>query len=277
MYPTRLRSETLLLKSTASPVAVTSLMERKMSRSTVDLGNGSEVVYFPKFLPPHQSWDWLKYLDEEIPWIRPTIRVYGRCITQRNVKGVESKTQLKFRRLCHFFCLSFAMPRDSCYVASEGLPELKYSGYQPVVHHWDEFPPLKDILKAVHEALPGSRFNSLLLNRYKDGSDYVAWHADDEKLYGPTPEIASVTFGREREFLLKRRPTRSTKVESSKGGSKDKHSFMLKHGSLLVMKGYTQRDWLHSVPKRASALGVRINLTFRHVQSPMPSSTIHSA
>ncbi|CAN6479773.1 unnamed protein product [Victoria cruziana] len=224
-------------------------MERKMSRSTVDLGNGSEVVYFPKFLPPHQSWDWLKYLDEEIPWIRPTIRVYGRCITQ---------------------------PRDSCYVASEGLPELKYSGYQPVVHHWDEFPPLKDILKAVHEALPGSRFNSLLLNRYKDGSDYVAWHADDEKLYGPTPEIASVTFGREREFLLKRRPTRSTK-ESSKGGSKDKHSFMLKHGSLLVMKGYTQRDWLHSVPKRASALGVRINLTFRHVQSPMPSSTIHSA
>lgn len=65
------------------------------------------------------------------------------------------------------------------------------------------------ILK-VHEALPGSKFNSLLLNKYKGGNDNVGWHADDEKLYGPTPEIASVTFGCEREFLLKKRPMKSS-------------------------------------------------------------------
>lgn len=58
--------------------------------------------------------------------------------------------------------------------------------------------------------LPGSKFNSLLLNRYKGGNDYVAWHADDEKLYGPTPEIASVSFGCEREFLLKKKPRKSS-------------------------------------------------------------------
>lgn len=62
----------------------------------------------------------------------------------------------------------------------------------------------------VHGALPGSQFNSLLLNRYKGGNDNVGWHADDEKLYGPTPEIASVSFGCEREFLLKKRPTKSS-------------------------------------------------------------------
>lgn len=45
----------------------------------------------------------------------------------------------------------------------------------------------------------------------------------------------------------------------------DKHSFVLKHGSLLVMRGYTQRDWLHSVPKRVKADSLRINLTFRLV------------
>ena len=61
----------------------------------------------------------------------------------------------------------------------------------------------------VHEALPGTYFNSLLLNRYKAGSDYVSWHADDEPMYGPTPEIASVTFGCEREFLLRKKPTKS--------------------------------------------------------------------
>lgn len=45
----------------------------------------------------------------------------------------------------------------------------------------------------------------------------------------------------------------------------DQHSLTMKHGSLLVMKGYTQRDWIHSVPKRAKAESARINLTFRRV------------
>lgn len=40
-------------------------------------------------------------------------------------------------------------PRDTCYVASSGLPELGYSGYQPHAYSWDDFPPLKDILEAV--------------------------------------------------------------------------------------------------------------------------------
>ncbi|XP_038983814.1 alpha-ketoglutarate-dependent dioxygenase alkB homolog 3-like [Phoenix dactylifera] len=165
-------------------------------------------------------------------------------------------------------------PRDTCYVASEGFTELKYSGYQPHAYSWDDYPVLKDILKAVHEALPGSKFNSLLLNRYKSGSDYVAWHSDDEKLYGPTPEIASVSFGCEREFLLRKKPAKTPQAargaeksagKRPKGSPSDQHGFVLRHGSLLVMRGYTQRDWVHSIPKRVKANSVRINLTFRLV------------
>lgn len=48
---------------------------------------------------------------------------------------------------------------------------------------------------------------------------------------------------------------------------KEKYSFLLKHGSLLVMKGNMQRDWQHTVPKRSKVTGVRINLTFRIVVS----------
>jgi hypothetical protein len=62
----------------------------------------------------------------------------------------------------------------------------------------------------VHNALPGSCFNSLLLNRYKGGNDYVGWHSDDEKLYGLTPEIASVSFGCDREFFIKKKPCKKT-------------------------------------------------------------------
>ncbi|OVA01059.1 Oxoglutarate/iron-dependent dioxygenase [Macleaya cordata] len=227
-------------------------------RRTIDLGEGSEIIYVPRLLPYDESWKLFDYLDKEIPWTRPLIHVYGRSCVQ---------------------------PRDTCYFAAEGLPELQY--YKPHAYSWDDYPPLKEILTAVHDALPGSSFNSLLLNRYKNGSDYVAWHADDEKVYGPTPEIASISFGCEREFLLKKRPSKKTsqvqiptsrreeqpatkrlKISSQNG----QHSFVLKHGSLLVMRGYTQRDWLHSVPKRVKADAVRINLTFRRVEISIENS-----
>lgn len=169
------------------------------------------------------------------------------------------------------------MPRDTCYIADAGLTELVYSGYQPHAYSWDDYPLLKEILEAVHNALPGSKFNSLLLNRYKGGNDYVGWHSDDEKLYGSTPEIASVSFGCEREFFLKKKASKNSQARrpddepvrkrSKMGGDADQHTFVLKHGSLLVMRGYTQRDWVHSVPKRAKAEGLRINLTFRRIIS----------
>ncbi|XP_002878604.2 DNA oxidative demethylase ALKBH2 [Arabidopsis lyrata subsp. lyrata] len=219
------------------------------TRRTIDLGHGSDLIYIQRFLPFQQSWTFFDYLDKHIPWTRPTIRVFGRSCLQ---------------------------PRDTCYVASSGLTALVYSGYRPNAYSWDDFPPLKEILDAIYKALPGSRFNSLLLNRYKGASDYVAWHADDEKIYGPTPEIASVSFGCERDFVLKKKKHEEFSQEKTGDGGpakkrlkrssrEDQQSLTLKHGSLLVMRGYTQRDWIHSVPKRAKAEGTRINLTFRLV------------
>lgn len=45
--------------------------------------------------------------------------------------------------------ICFEQPRDTCYVASEGLTQLVYSGYQPHAYTWNDFPPLKDILDLV--------------------------------------------------------------------------------------------------------------------------------
>ncbi|KAL1537225.1 Alpha-ketoglutarate-dependent dioxygenase alkB 2 [Salvia divinorum] len=233
------------------PNSENSTSEKPKKVVELDLGNGSQVLQIPRFISYQHSCNYFEYLDQNIPWTRPTIRVFAR---------------------------SHVQPRDTCYVAGEGLPQLVYSGYQPHAYSWDEFPPLKEILDMVHKALPGSSFNSLLLNRYKGGNDYVGWHADDEKLYGPTPQIASVSFGCERDFLLKRKPSKGAPVKSAercegeppskrakKLNNSDQHAFTLKHGSLLVMSGFTQRDWLHSVPKRVKAESTRINLTFRRI------------
>ena len=39
----------------------------------------------------------------------------------------------------------------------------------------------------------------------------------------------------------------------------------LKHGMLLVMNHPTNEFWYHSLPKRANAVGLRINMTFRQM------------
>ncbi|XP_074272353.1 DNA oxidative demethylase ALKBH2 [Silene latifolia] len=221
-----------------------------LKEKVIELGKGSQVVYIPRLVGYAEAWEFFNYLNKHIPWTRPTLRVFGRSCVQ---------------------------PRDTCYVAREGLPKLVYSGYQPHPHSWDDFPPLLDLLHIVQKALPGSHFNSLLLNRYKGGDDYVGWHSDDESLYGPTPEIASLSFGCDREFFLKQKTPKlspglkkTSEEEPAKKRSKnsnkcEQHSFILKHGSMLVMRGNTQRDWIHSVPKRAKVDAVRINLTFRLV------------
>ena len=95
-------------------------------------------------------------------------------------------------------------------------------------------------------------FSSCLLNLYRDGQDSNGWHADDEKELGKNPEIASVSFGAERLFHLKHKKIKTLK-----------HKLSLQNGSLLVMKGETQHQWLHQISKTKKPIGKRINLTFR--------------
>jgi alkylated DNA repair dioxygenase AlkB len=106
-------------------------------------------------------------------------------------------------------------------------------------------------IKSKVEKLTEETFNSCLLNLYHDGSEGMGWHSDDESSIVRESAIASVSFGAERIFRLKHR----TRGETL--------SISLEHGSLLVMKGSTQRHWLHCIPKTKKIHSPRINLTFR--------------
>ena len=106
-------------------------------------------------------------------------------------------------------------------------------------------------LKKVAEELSGSTYNSCLLNLYHDGDEGMAWHSDDEKMLGKDSAIASLTFGAERKFCFKHKKTGQV------------ISLMLENGSLLVMKGTTQTNWLHRLPKTTKVSKPRVNLTFR--------------
>lgn len=46
-------------------------------------------------------------------------------------------------------------------------------------------------IKAIVEPLAGSRFNSVLLNYYRDGNDSVAWHSGKDKVSGIIADFTS--------------------------------------------------------------------------------------
>lgn len=97
-------------------------------------------------------------------------------------------------------------------------------------------------------------FNSVLVNLYRDGQDSMGMHADDEPELGVDPVIASVSLGASRNFDFKHRQ------------SGEKKRIVLRDGSLLIMRGRTQRFWQHGINKTKKPIPERINFTFRHVK-----------
>lgn len=146
-----------------------------------------------------------------------------------------------------------AIPRLQCWMG-DAASDYGYSGVRLTPCPWNE------TVTSIHDriaSLTGNRFNSVLINYYRDGQDSVAWHADDEAELGATPVIASVSLGAQRPFELKQKGQAPAK----------KYQLPLRHGSLLIMGGTMQRYWLHQLPKVKGLQEPRINLTFRNILS----------
>lgn len=114
--------------------------------------------------------------------------------------------------------------------------------------------PELQLIRQMVEPLAGIRFNSVLLNYYRDGNDSVAWHSDKESIMGSQPVIASVSFGQVRSFDIR-----------NKADHREHYSIKLEHGSFLLMKSGLQEHWEHRIAKSAKPMKPRINLTFRLV------------
>jgi alkylated DNA repair dioxygenase AlkB len=175
------------------------------------------------WLPSAEADALLLALHDGVPWEVHRLRMFGRWVDS---------------------------PRLSCWMGDAGAL-YRYSGADFVPHPWlESLLPLRERLQQACQ----SRFNSVLLNRYRDGSDSMGWHSDDEPELGERPLIASLSLGAPRRFLLRRRDDHSCKRE-----------FLLGHGDLLVMAGDTQRFYQHALPKTRRPTGERINLTFRQI------------
>lgn len=141
-------------------------------------------------------------------------------------------------------------PRLSSWIGDEGA-SYTYSGARFQPRPWPH--ALADIRRRLARELD-YEFNSVLANRYRNGRDYMGWHSDNESALGPQPIIASLSLGATRRFILKGRqePRRRLELE-------------LPCGSMLVMRGDTQQNYRHALPRTARPVGERINLTFRRI------------
>ena len=148
------------------------------------------------------------------------------------------------------FGKTYAQPRLTALYAINKKP---YS-YSNITMHPSSFTPALTELKSRIEQRAEHSFTTCLLNLYRDGKDSNGWHADNEKELGVNPVIASLSLGAPRVFKLRKREDH-----------KKTYKITLESGSLLLMKGPTQHNWQHQIPKTSRKIEPRINLTFRTV------------
>lgn len=179
-----------------------------------------ELAWLAQLVLPWPNAEVMARLMEETAWREETIVVYGKRHLQ---------------------------PRLSAWY---GDAAYAYSGLRLEPAPWT---PLLQTLRSAVEDATGHRFNSVLLNLYRNERDSMGMHSDDEPELGPEPAIASLSFGTKRTFILKHKHTKRTvRVD-------------LGDGNLLLMSGKTQTNWLHGINKMTRDAEPRINLTFRKI------------
>jgi alkylated DNA repair dioxygenase AlkB len=182
----------------------------------------------------------VSYLDR-LPLAEPDAQVLRRLIAE--VPWRSEEVAVWGRRM--------PQPRLTAWYGDSGA-RYAYSGLWLDPLPWT--PMLRDIKTRIEDAV-GSTFNSVLLNYYRDHLDSIGFHSDNEPELGERPVIASLSLGAERTFTLKHKAAKGAKP----------HHLRLASGSLLLMKGDTQRNWRHGISKENRPCGPRVNLTFRTI------------
>lgn len=178
-------------------------------------------LYKSDFFTKAEADAYKESLHKEIAWEEAEIRMFGKMV--------------KIPRLQAWY----------------GTKTYSYSGLEMIPHPWT---PLLLEIKQRAERLADVTYNSVLLNLYRDGSDSMGWHSDDEKELGRNPTISSISLGGERYFHLRHKAKEHPTIK-----------VLLEHGSCLLMKDEIQHHWQHQITKTKRSIAPRINLTFRTI------------
>lgn len=115
---------------------------------------------------------------------------------------------------------------------------------------------LQDRISSIFE----QPFNSVLCNKYTDGSKSIKLHKDDQITFGSSPTIVNLSLGSARRIRFVRTQPNSMKFDRTNPMD---FTIQLESGSILIMSGSVQKYFAHEVAKTKDDVGVRYSLTFR--------------
>lgn len=199
--------------------------------------HGADVVYMPRFLAPEEATFFYERLLAQVEFDPPEKTVVRRPFSKEKVPIPRLQT-------------------------AYGDPGTSYRFSGITVHARPWIPILLE-LREMLEKRSGCTPNFVLLNYYRSGRDSIGWHSDDEKDLGTRPEIASLSLGATRDFQFRHKEDSGRKKRDR---TLQTVTLPLEHGSLLVMRHPTNRNWKHQLPRRTGKTtdpGARLNLTWR--------------
>jgi alkylated DNA repair dioxygenase AlkB len=214
-----------------------------------------DLVYFQPFVKAATASMLYKHLLEELPWYKVLYLARGMTINTPRYTTVFGLDEAAVFEPCD----EEAAARS--HVAVAGARVLSAMSKQPVPGNVYQKPPrpvprcLRELKACVEEATKET-YNFVLVNFYADGTHSISPHSDDESFLGHNPCGASLSLGGTRDFVMKHKTKKDVSTEK----------LALRSGDMVVMRGTTQANWLHSVPKRTGktqTTAARINVTFR--------------
>ena len=145
--------------------------------------------------------------------------------------------------------------------------EYDYS-YNGVNHKPNPIPKsdryLCSILEHLYNVLPNFEYNSILISKYNDGTDFLGFHSDNESEIVNQSDIVTISLGQTRTAKFRALP--------GSGNSCPEQSLVLEHGHVFLMSRLSQNYFEHSIIADNSQ-NPRISLTFRLLK---PSSTLRA-
>ncbi len=190
----------------------------------VDLANGSYVEYYESLFDKTQADALLEQLlSDDFPWERQAIR------------GVLTR-------------------RANAWFANDSRFVYRYTGQTWSPHQFT--PAISEICDRLEE-LCHCGLNCALGALYPDGQAAVGWHDDNDFPSLPDTPIATVSFGSERRFKVRRKTDHEVVAQ-----------YDVTHGSVLIMGGALQRHYDHAIQKTSKKVGPRVNLSYRKFRVP---------
>lgn len=181
----------------------------------------ASVWVLPGFLSPSEADHYFKYGSEELDLeTEPLVKIFGRdCVCHRRV-GFFSQTSSGYA-----FAGQISRTR--------GYPD-----------------GIRDLTLRVNDYIK-TDFDSILVNHYRDGSDNIGAHSDDERGLSHGT-VAVVSVGATRVLRIRTKSDKKRLID-----------IPMPHGSLLVMEGKAQKIWTHEVPTAKKIKEGRVSYTLR--------------